>query len=202
VTGGVLLIAATVFGLVFQPLTSLIPGGAIIGTALFSASMLIFAFGIRGSGSVTARRPLGTTALTMLAIWVLLMWVLQRALLPGDSMPSDSTLSSLFALGYIDSLVRFVTAVIAVVQIARAGVVPQPWNWAPAWALAAASAPRVFEQIIAVGPTQPAQSLLMTFGPVGSLINIGAGVFLGVLAIVLANLSGRTRTVAIFRSSE
>jgi hypothetical protein len=201
VTGGVLLIAATVFGVIFQPVASLIPGGAIIGVALFSASMLIFAFGIRGSGSVTARRPLGTTALTVLAIWVLLIWVLQSTLLSRDFMPSDSTISSLLALGYVDSIVQFVAALVAVVQIARAGVVPPPWNWAPSWALAAVAAPWVFEQIIAVGAAPSAESLAMDFGPVGGLIRISAGVFLGVLAIVLANLSGRTRTIAIFRSS-
>jgi hypothetical protein len=202
VSGGVLLIAATVFGPIFQPVASQIPGGAIIATALFSASMLVFAFGIRGSGSVTARRPLGTTALAALAIWVLLIWGLQSALLSSNFVLSDSTMNSLLAFGYVDSIVRFVAALVAVIQIARARVVPHPWNWAPTWALAAVTTPWVFEQIIAAGPAQSAGSLALTFGPTGSLIYIGGPVFLGVLAIVLANLSRRTRTVPIFRSRD
>lgn len=66
--GGVLLLATVVLGVALQPAVSLIVDGGTIGTTLFSASLLVFAFGIRGSGSVTARRPLGTAALTALAV--------------------------------------------------------------------------------------------------------------------------------------
>jgi hypothetical protein len=163
--------------------------------------MLVFAFGVRGSGSVTARRPLGTIALTLLGIWPLVMWVLQTALLPNSVTPTHSIMSTLFALGYVDSFLRFGAALVAVVQIARAGVVPPPWNWAPTWALAAVAAPWVFDQIIAVGAPQ-SLDLFTAFMPVDGLIRIGAPMFLGVLAIVLANLSARTRTVPIFRSSD
>jgi hypothetical protein len=90
---GVLLVAASVFGMLFQLVASLITGAAIIPTALSAASMLVLAFGIRGSGSVTVRRPLATTALAVLAIWVLLMRGLQRALLSDSFVLSNSTVS-------------------------------------------------------------------------------------------------------------
>src|SRR6187431_314560 len=69
--GGVLLIAATVLGLVLSPI-----GLGIVGD-------VVFAFGIRGAGSVTARRPLGTTALTVLAVWAVVGSVLMTVLVAG-----------------------------------------------------------------------------------------------------------------------
>ncbi len=60
IIGGVLLIGSVAFGVIVQPVTSATAGTGLIGVAFYSASLLVFAFGIRGSGSVTARRPLGT----------------------------------------------------------------------------------------------------------------------------------------------
>jgi hypothetical protein len=78
--GGALLLATVVLGVTAHPGLSLGFGGDIIGVALFSASMLVFAYGIRGSGSITSRRPLGTAALTVLAVGGLLESILTNLL--------------------------------------------------------------------------------------------------------------------------
>lgn len=121
--GGALLLASVIVG-VAQPVISQIVFGGNIRTILFSAAVLLFAWGIRGSGSVTARRPLGTAALTALAAWVLLGSVLEEAIAAGFS--NDPAPNALLAFGYVDSFVRFALALVAVMQIARAGVVPAP----------------------------------------------------------------------------
>lgn len=69
---------------------------------------------------ITARRPLGTAALTALAAWVLLGQVLWPIFRAGSADPGLSPV-----LSYVDSLVQFTLALIAVVQITRAGVVPR-----------------------------------------------------------------------------
>ena len=67
VIGGALLMGSVVVSAPLSPYF----GGGVIKAALFAAALVVFAFGIRGSGSVTARRPLGTTALVVLAELVL-----------------------------------------------------------------------------------------------------------------------------------
>ena len=76
VIGGALLIATVV---VSTPLSWYF-GGGVITAVLFAAALLVFAFGIRGSGSVTGRRPLGTAALVVLAA----PWPTTPAPMPGS----------------------------------------------------------------------------------------------------------------------
>ncbi|WP_394770824.1 hypothetical protein [Lacisediminihabitans sp.] len=195
--GGVLLLATVVIGLAVQPGTPFSTVLSIFGMVLFSASLVVFAFGIRGHGSVTARKPLGTAALTALAIWVLVIPTLEDLYFSRDY-PSGP----LLGLGDIDYFVRFATALVAVVQIARAGVVPRPWNWAPTWVLAATAAEWLIE-VIAFGSLQGDQQVAAgALMSLGALVRVGGAVFLGILAIVLANRSSGAQTVPVYRTSD
>ena len=118
-----MLIASAVLGLVFQKPYVSIPGSDYASTALFSASLLLFEFGIRRSGSVTARQP--------------------------------------------------------------------------AWVVGATAGSWVLAQIIGLDSSLGTGFLTVLFALEG-LIVVGGPVFLGVLAIILANLSGRTRTTPIY----
>jgi hypothetical protein len=202
VLAGAMLLASVVINLAVQPGTVLSAAAGILGTALFSVSLLVFAFGIRGSGSVTARKPLGTAALTVLALWTLALLTL---LLPPlqSVFSSDSAAPGLLAFGFVDSFVRFTAAFVAVTQIARAGVVPRPWNWAPAWALVAMAALWLTEQIVAVGSVRDTQMIAVgIIVNLDSLVRIGSAVFLGILAIVLANRPARPQTVPVYSTSD
>ena len=192
IVGGVLLIAATVFEVIFWPVAWQIPGYAFVGSLLYAASLLFFAFGIRGSGSVTARRPLGTGALTFLAAWAIVGDVLWSVV------PVDLDRGLQLVIGTAGPLLEGAVALVAVVQIARAGAVPRPWNWAPTWALAAIATPWVLQLLLAAALPAPPQDLIMMLVTMDSLVRVGSAVFLGVLAIVLAKLSSRSRTVAIY----
>ena len=196
--GGVLLIAATVMGLVLSPL-----GLGIVGDVVFATAVLVFAFGIRGAGSVTAQRPLGTAALTVLAVWTVLGSALMTVVVTGglgfeDVADSGSPTAPFLVASYLDIGIQFVASLIAVVQIGRAGVVPRPWNWAPAWALAAISIPWIIDRMLWVSQPVDVGAWAYILGSLDGLIRIGAGIFLGTLAIVLANIANRSRTVPVY----
>jgi hypothetical protein len=180
----------------FGDLWYLVPGGRHIGTSVFSAALLVFAFGIRGGGSITGRRPLGTAALTVLAVWAVIVPILQ------DLLSSDEYSPDLFLVGYVDPIVRFILAVIAVVQVGRARVVPHPWNWAPTWALAAVTVPWIVEQVmgIAVRQGQDATSAVLLLGVLDGALRIGAMLFLGVLAVVFGNRPVAPQRVTVYPS--
>lgn len=188
--GGALLLATVILGAVAVSPDSVFIGGA-LGPVLFAASLLVFAFGIRGSGSVTARRPLGTATLTLLAAWVLLdpaLSAIFRSELSGDVLPAALTVFST-----VDPYVQFALALVAVTQILRSGAVPAPWNWAPAWALAALTLSWLVSAIVAAGtPAESDMTAIVAVVTVDGLVRASCAVVLGVLAIVLADRSRRT----------
>ena len=186
--GGALLLITVVIG-VAQPAVSLIPFGANIRPVLFSAALVLFAFGIRGSGSVTARGPLGTFALTALAAWLLLGAILQEII--ASTYSNDPLPAGLFSFGYVDSFVKFALALVAVMQIARAGVVPAPWNWVPAGVVGAASVSWLLMAIVTVNIDQGFGLEAVAVLSVDALVRVGGTVLLGVVAIVLADRVSR-----------
>lgn len=152
---GALLAASGILGVVHSPLLAgplgLAEGGLTpLVILLLGAGGMLFALGFRGVGSVTARRPLGTTAI------ILLVAILPFArLFVWDAVPPSVYASGwLFFYTGIDLLVEFALALVAAIAIARAGVVPPPWCRAPLWAVgvsAAAEAVRVVVGILGDG---------------------------------------------------
>lgn len=176
IAGGALLIASAVLPSALQAAA---PRLATIGVVLWAAALLVFAFGWRGWGSVTARRPLGTSALVLLAAWALFV-----AFVPTEWLPSAPDAGGL-AFGSVDIAVRVGAAIIAVVQIARAGVVPERWRWAPAWMLAAVGVAQAVPQVwaVATGPTDP--MTLVALAVIAQVVTATAACLLGILATAL-----------------
>ncbi|WP_129590389.1 hypothetical protein [Cryobacterium aureum] len=191
--GGGLLLASVVITVIAQP--TLFPYAGMVAPALFSAALFVFAFGVRGVGSVTARRPVGTIALVLLAVWLLLGSVLYGVI--GDDFSNAPTLFLAFA--YADSLVRFALAVVAVMQIARLGAVPAPWNWVPAGIVAAVAVTWLLLQVLGGGSPTIYGPNLVTWLLMGldGLARIGGTVLLGVIAIVLADRVNRKATANV-----
>lgn len=137
------------------------------------------------SGSVTARRPVGTTALAALAVWLLLGSVLYDVL--GDRIWNDAA-PVLTAFTYVDAFVQFALALVAVVQIARLGVMPAPWNRVPAWIVAAVSVTWLLLQLMGGGTIVYGPGLVTWFlTGLDGLARVGGTALLGVIAIVLAD---------------
>lgn len=94
-------------------------------------------------------------------------------------------------VGMVDigfQVIALALALIVVTQIARSGVVRQPWNLAPLWALGVVVAMRVLGMVLLMLPAMAdyADAANAMLSLVGFLVVCAAG-FLGVLAIVLAS---------------
>ena len=195
--GGALLIVSPVLALGSPSIGSQIPGGGYVGPVCFAAATVLFAFGIRGSGSVTARRPLGTTALVFLGVWGLVTAVLLGGPLMSTIYAATGGVEWTVAISFANVLIQFVGALIAAIQIAQAGVVPRPWNWAPTGALAAITVPWVVLQVVGLVGGPGVAFLAFGFSTIDGIINIAAAIFLGVVAIVLAHATTPTGAAPI-----
>ena len=171
---------------------SLIP---IIGLSarviLFSAALLVFAFGVRGAGSVTARRPIGTTALTMLAVWLLLGAVFHDVAGFGGS--NWLTSDAMKTITNLESFATFAIALVVVVQIARVGAVPAPWKWLPAIIFAVLTLmglPVNLLQFDSPGVYFP-NPILWFLTIVDGITRIGGTMLMGIIAIVLGDRANR-----------
>jgi len=178
IAGGFLIAAAVVGALASSPLWYVV--SAWLGAVLYAASFLLFALGLQRSGSVTDRHPVGTTALVLLGLWSIALPVVQSAGIGASLGQSVWT---------VEALARFALALVAVVQIGRARVVPGHWRWAPAFTLAVVALSWVAGEL---GLNVPAEGWFF----VDALIRLSAGVFLGVIAIVLG-IRASVRTVII-----
>lgn len=175
---------------------------------VFAASVLLFAIGLSRQASVVARRPLGVIALFVVALWPLVIRLVEMLLPRMDNAAftagldayreSESLLTTVF---YTSAIVSFAAAVIAAVQIARAGTVPGIWRWAPMWAVIATVLAGVLPQLIYVsaGPVA-AQSFAEAAIIVGALGFLAHTLGLGVIALMLASRVGNG-SVEIFRSN-
>lgn len=186
--GGALFAASALIGLALR---SLLLSSQLVPDVLFAAGLVVFAVGLGRAGSVTDRRPLGTTALVALAVWLLVASPLQQLLLPMAVTFDDADGRGYFQLvnvvGITIQVVSLVLAIIAVGQIGRAGVVPRPWAWAPLWALGVVIVARTLLSGMLPLPAlaHDQQALGVMFGLSGLLIAASIG-FLGVLAMILA----------------
>jgi hypothetical protein len=105
---------------------------AIIGDLLYTAAVLLFAIGLSRQASVVARKPLGVTAMSVVAVSPLLATLFSQ--LSAPSRTPDSS-EEWMILTYLLLIVPAGAGLIAAVQIGRAGVVIPPWRWAPLWVL-------------------------------------------------------------------
>jgi hypothetical protein len=180
IIGGALLIAAPLVSLALAATPS-------FGAVLFAAALLVFAL---APGSVTQRRPLGTAALILLAVWCVAAAVISSTLVASTAQ-DDFTAPLVFA--YVDSGVQLVLAVIAVVQIARSATIPRPWNWSPAWALLLMVLAWLVVQVASVTVGSSA-SIASGLSGIEATARIASCVFLGVVAIVFAARAPRVAT--------
>lgn len=186
-TGGGLLLGSVVVGAAAG--SGFVPWLGMVSSVLFSAALLVFAFGIRGAGSVTARRPLGTVALAGLAVWLLLGAALTDVLASRMADGSASTPLQVFA--YVDAAVQFALAVIVVVQIYRAGVVPAPWNRVPGVCLAAVTLMWLLHQTLGFSRAFDPQVVTVVLLVLNTVVRVGSTILFGVLAVVFADRARR-----------
>ncbi|OAH49095.1 hypothetical protein [Microbacterium oleivorans] len=190
--GGVGLIGAGVAGMLQSatPGTPLTDTLALLVDILWAASVLVFAIGSSAHDSVTARRPLGTIALILLALWSPAMRVVglfQDPTNPTPIVPWEVTI-----------LVPLALSLVAVVQIARAGVVPRRWRWMPAIALGVQVASVALGQLLMMDRATAMQTVGLA-SALGILGFLAGTLGLGIVAL-LAVASERPASVPVFSS--
>ncbi len=196
--GGIGLIVCGVLGMLRTTAPGM-PGALVLGgitDLVYAVAVMLFAFGTTAAASVVARRPLGVTTMTIVAVWPLIDTVAVR-LLPQDG----TSLGAWTTYGYVTLVVQTGAALIAATQIARAGVVGSPWCWAPLWVLGfqalAWAVPQIVFVSIGPGAIQSWADLLVL---VGALAALSGTLGLGILALVLA-AQQRPDTVEVYRSA-
>lgn len=183
VVGGSLLVADAVLVLLMNALpVPAFPGAGVALDALWAAALLVFAFGIRGSGSVVARRPVGVVALVVSALLpvatTLLWW-----LVPAGSW--DVSVSIMVGQGLL--VLSFAALLVATIVIGRAGAVPPHVRWVPLIALAVSAGAQILVQAVIVSLTTNLVMPDLTALVLGSTMLGTLGVLLlGILAIVFA----------------
>lgn len=153
----------------------------VVPALMFSAALVAFAIGDDRSTSVTARRPLGTISLVVLAAWTFFTAMLRL------KVPTPPLIETLLSFGYIDQIVQFVLAIIVATQIARANTVPRPASLAPLWVVAAIAVSWVIQQIVAVAAGPNVSALIVLPIIIDSLVRVAGPVLLGIIAIALAS---------------
>jgi hypothetical protein len=179
-TGGALLLLSIVVALAGTSVSGSF--ATILSTVAFSAALLIFAL---GRGSVTARRPLGTVALVLLAVWLLAGVVLQDVV--RVNLQLDTMTAPLLAFAYGEAPLQFILALIAAVQIARANVVPTRWRWVPTWSVLALAVSWLLMQLLGGLTTIDPVLLTIALTSLNGAVRTGSIVLLGVLAILAAD---------------
>ncbi|GAA3630744.1 hypothetical protein GCM10022200_11900 [Microbacterium awajiense] len=176
-------------------------GGAgglrIAAVAAASAAYLVFALGIPDGGRVAGAGRTGTASLAILAVWSLVSAILWAT--PADLTP---VLDWVTVASWVDLLGQLALAAVAAAGIARAGIVPSPWNRAPLWALAATVLPAIATQVLVAADPAGAQEWAPVLAGLGALVATGVPISLGVIALVLAQRPVPERSVEVFSSAD
>jgi hypothetical protein len=193
--GGTLFLACAAVS-VIQPFLAGSPALAValwVRTGLFAAALIVFARGVRGSGSVVARQPLGVVAMLVLALVMVLDGVVSVVV------PFSMDLVDFFMTwNYVVPAIELGAAIVTVIVIARAGVVRRPWRWVPLWVLVAAAAPQLVLLAVVASPGADVQAMAGPMYGFSQLMSIAVPLTLAVGAMFLSLDRPEPRTVQIF----
>lgn len=183
IIGGSLLAAHSAVILMFNgmPMPMPLPGGDLVLAVVWAGALLVLAFGIRRSGSVVSRRPLGVTALVVAAVMPIvsmLVWVV---------VPVDFSDPTSVMVGQALAVIDLAALAVAAVAIARAGAVPHRLRWVPLIVLAVCAGVQIAVQAVAVtAPDALAQPGVIAFFMGATLLGTLGILLLGILTIVFA----------------
>ncbi|KTS55851.1 hypothetical protein NS206_14545 [Microbacterium testaceum] len=198
-TGGILLGVAGV-------LTLLAGQHALNGFALrvvidivWAIGVLAFAVGFSRDASVVGRRPLGMTALIVVAVTPLVSDAVVMAL-PEVRSPDDPAVVATSVVSWGGTIVSLAAGLVAAVQIARLGTVPRRWRWMPMWALCVSvgAAALQYATVALLFGAGAGQDVLVAANMIGVLSLLAPTLGLGVVALVAA-ASERPDSVDVYR---
>jgi hypothetical protein len=195
--GGGLLVGSVVLQVGASPTVLGSVGGYVAltwaGRLVFAAALVIFAVGLRGRDSLVARRLPGLLSLLVLAGEPLIVGLVQLVV---PVTVSDTAAAS--ALGYVDLTVWVAAAILSVVEIGRAGVLPRLWAWAPAVGLAVVVGIFALVQVVGVALGERAMPDVALLLALGGFVTVLVPLTLGILAIALGARGVPVAPVQVF----
>lgn len=196
ILGGILLIVPALIDIILQITTGARLGW--ISGLLFLLAVIVFTVGIGSAGSITARRPLGTTSALVFAVLLAagslipMLFLLASPPASGDVQEMVARGATLGLSSLAIGVVALVFGIIAVVQIGRAGVVPRPWCWAPLWVLLVDVLNSVIAMILPALLVTSGLPFLQIQNLITAAIAGVAEIVLGIVAIVLGVRAARS----------
>lgn len=180
--GGSLLSGYAVLVLTLSRNPVYVPGAGVVLHVVWAAALGVLALGIRRSGSVVARRPLGITALAVAALEPLASWVLWQLVPMDEASPSWSIM-----LTQTIAVVSLAALVVAAVVIARAAAVPHRLRWVPLMVITICAGLQIAVQVIfvAVSGSRAYVDLTALYFTASTMGTLGV-LLLGILTIVFA----------------
>lgn len=122
-----------------------------------------------------------------MALWPLVSTVVNLVAVPRDSVTAEAD-AWLFWM-YLSIVVPVMAGLIAAVQVGRARVVQNPWNWAPLWVLTGQVVLWLVPQLVGVAAPSVLLQTPGLLSALGTLSFLAGTLGLGILAVVLANRS-------------
>jgi hypothetical protein len=167
-----------------------------LGDVLWAAAILVFSIGLGREGSVVARRPVGLGACAVVALWPLVATLV--GLIAG---PENAEQAEAWVLwSYLSMVVVLASGLIAATQVARARVVPAPWNRVPLWVFGFQVLVWVIPQVVNVASPEAFIEMAPITSVFGTLGYLATTLGLGVSAVVLSRRPA-VGTVPIFESA-
>ncbi|MBT2485922.1 MULTISPECIES: hypothetical protein [unclassified Microbacterium] len=188
VAGGALLLLSVAVGIAARgQLASFAPAKDWV----FAAAMILLVVGMGRAGSLTARRIVGTAA-AILLVTVPLTQSYWFSFIP-DSTEDPHLAEDVGAfIAFTYHGIMAILAVITVVEIARAKVIPSPWRWAPLWV--AVLTPITYAIGLTLFSSAPLGTTLASTGAIVAGYGPAVGIaLLGVLGIALGMREKATR---------
>ena len=204
VLGGGLFIASAILNVALTPTSGsdYPPAGSVAlsvadlvhlaAAVLFGAGVVVFAWGIRGKGSVVARRPLGLTALTLFAVSIPVVDAV--GLLFRVAYPDDPLAAAAWGVNLVSILVMPAAGVTGAMRIALVGAVPGGWRWLPVIAVSFGIVVALWGVMAAFSAADPTTTATIrdVVGQLTAWYPVVSPLVLGVVAIWLASAARRT----------
>lgn len=167
-----------------------------LGALAWAAALTVFAFGIRGSGSVVARRPLGVAGL-LVGGFLPLVFPVFWSIGAGPVLDAGGRTASM-VIGYAQLLLPAVALLVAVVVIGRAGAVPRGVRWVPAIVFACNAGVQLAAQFAGLAAPVLGQQVLTPLFALTGLVSTAGSLLLGILAVVFGMRQDPPETVQVY----
>ncbi|WZH37089.1 MAG: hypothetical protein PIR02_00165 [Microbacterium enclense] len=165
----------------------------------WAAGVMVFAVGLSRSASVVARRPLGVSALAVVAFAPLVAGVVV-GLLPEVRAADDPAVVVMSSISVAEFLLMIAAGLVATVQIARLGAVPRRWRRMPLWALCVSvgAAAVQYALVALLFHSGAGQDVLVPVTSIGLISLLVPTLGLGILALIAA-ASERPDSIDVYR---